>query len=165
MCATVPDLAWHSCSACVCDGSRTAPTPVQSVGKDTARRMEGLGIRWQRKMGKAAYSQSKPQPDCKAKSCSHPQKQPEEHPTRKDLCWVSPRVLSNLQSCPLWVLGGGQPAAHGQHGIILACLLCFRVIMSQQKLNPFEINFFFHELVWSLLDCLKTSISTAHSAL
>lgn len=52
MCATVPDLAWHSCSACVSDGSRTAPTPVQSVGKDTARRMGGLGLdgkgRWEK---------------------------------------------------------------------------------------------------------------------
>lgn len=26
--------------------------------------------------------------------------------------------------------------------------------MSQQKLHPSEINFFFHELIWSLLGCL-----------
>lgn len=41
-----------------------------------------------------------------------------------------------------------------------AYLSCFRVIISQQKLHPFEINFIIHEL-WSLLDCLETSISTA----
>lgn len=32
----------------------------------------------------------------------------EDHTTRQaQLYWVSPRVLSSLQSCPLQVLGGG----------------------------------------------------------
>lgn len=66
-----------------------------------------------------------------------------EHTTRKDqLYWVSPRVLSDLQSCSLQVLGGGQPGAHGQHGIILACLRCFRVILSQWKLHSLTDSFF-----------------------
>lgn len=102
MCATVPDWARYSCDACVCDGSRTAPNPVKSAGKDTARRVGGFGLNGRGKWEKqgAAYSQSKPQPDCRANSWSHPQKQPKEDITRKDLCWVSPRVLFNLQSCP-----------------------------------------------------------------
>lgn len=59
------------------------------------------------------------------------------------------------------VLCGGQPGACGQHGIILAYFSCFTVIMSQQKLHHFGINSFFFILIWSLLDCLETSISTA----
>jgi len=63
----------------------------------------------------------------------------EGHTTGKDqLCWVSPGVFSNLQSCPPQVLDGGQA---GAHGIILACLRGFRVTPSQQTLHSLTDSF------------------------
>lgn len=102
----------------------------------------GVWVRWWRETGKAGCCLRSQQTTARLQSqelsSSKTACLQEEHTTRKDqIYWVF-----NLQSCPLQALGGGQPGAHGQHGIILAHLRHFRVILSQRKLNSLTDSFF-----------------------